>query len=179
MSNYRLLSYQENEKEKQESEKLYKQINEFKQISQKFENKTTKSNAIYRISPILTKDKNNISYPTLIVPNSQNELTEVIEKISKEDFNDINNKLFVSKIIDEEKDIDKNEENKENFYEIKVQDEEDINPRAPLDRHNFVRSFCITMDTYKDRVEFDDEDEENPDIIVESLEEKLNNLFDI
>lgn len=176
MSNYRLLSYQENENE--EAEKLFKNIKDNKQI-QKLEKIITTSQAVYRISPILLKDKNNISYPTLMVPHNENELAEVIEKIAKEDFNDIKNKNFVSNNQNGEKDIDKDEENKENLYEIKSPDEDDIKPRAPLDKHNLVRSFCITMDTYKDRVEFDDEDEENPDIIVENLEEKLNNLFDI
>ena len=124
---------------------------------------------------MFTKDKKNISYPTLKVTQNEN---EIIEKISKEDFDDIKNENFVSK-INKGEEIKNDKENKENLYEVKIPDEDDIKPRAPLDRNNLIRSFCITMDTYKDRVEFDDEDEDEPDIIVESLEEKLNNLFDI
>ncbi len=175
MSKYRILSYQDNTN--QEEEKLLNYINEKnKEISQKLEHKLTNSNAIYRISPILTKDKNNISYPLLKV--IQNEY-ELIERISKENFDDIKNENFVSKIIIQEKELNKSEENKENLYEVKIPDEDDIKPRAPLDRNNLIRSFCITMDTYKHRLEFDNDDEDEPDVLIENLEEKLKNLFDI
>jgi hypothetical protein len=177
MSKYRILSYQD--KENQEGEKLFKQINDHhKEISQKLENRLTNSNAIYRISPILTYDKNNISYPLLKV--TQNEY-ETIERNLKEDYNDLKNENFLSKINlgEREKELNTNEENKENLYEVKIPDEDDIKPRAPLDRNNLVRSFCITMDTYNNRVVFDDEDEDEPDVLIENLEEKLKNLFDI
>jgi len=178
MSSIRIIAYEENKQNNGEAllESIEKNhINFNKPIKTQASN----SMAVYRITPIITEDLKNISYPVLKLSEDEHELKEVVEKLMKtHEKNDLKNSNFVP-INDENAKNEKIGNGDIAFeYELKKPDEEDRQTRTPLDKYNLIKAFCVSHDTYNNRLNLEENDN-NVDLKISYMEEKLNFLFDI
>lgn len=179
MSNIRLIAYQDNEIKG--GELLEQKIkNNHKILNKNIKLEVTDSMAIYRLSPILCEDGKNISYPYLKISDEESEIKEISEKLIKaHDFNDYANSNYVVKNEDDNKSEVKNEEDEtHNEYELKKPDEEERQTRTPMDKHNLIKAFCISYDTYNNRLNLQDSNNDY-DLKIENMEDKLKSLFNV
>jgi len=177
ISSIRIISYEENNQNNGQA--LLKNLqNNHKNFTKEMNKKSSNSMAVYRITPIISEDLKNISYPILKVTENEHELKEITEKLMKaHETNDLKNSNF---IVESDYDNDKKKNFKEetnNDYEIKKPDEEDRQARTPFDKFNLIKAFCICHDTYNNRLEIDEDND--VELKIQNLDQKLNFLFDV
>jgi len=177
-SKIRLISYEENQQSN--GEELLKNIqNNQKNFNKNIEKNGSKSLAIYRITPIISEDFKGLSYPTLKISENEHEIKEIFEKLSKSHVtNDIQNPLFLPNINELTRKHNKEIEEINSEFELKKLDEEEMQSRTPLDKYNLIKAFCISHDTYNNRLSLEENSNEN-DLKINNMEEKLNFLFDV
>ncbi len=184
MSSIRIIAYEENKQNNGEAVK--KNIeNNHKNFNKQIKMHASNSLAVYRITPIITEDLKNISYPVLKVSENEPELKEVLEKIMKaHETNDYQNINFLAATNNQNNNINSNKEKVENEeeytaqYELKKPDEEEHQSRTPLDKYNLIKAFCISHDTYNNRLNLED-NSNDVDLKISNMDEKLNFLFDV
>lgn len=179
MSNMRLLTYIDVESPSQDfSKQIFE--NYSKKITHKINLEKTNSLAIYRISPLISVENSNISYPTITIPIEESEMHEIIDKLNKKnDMDDFSNKNFIkSSEIENKKNEQKDDEDISTEYDLKIPDEEQNQTRAKFDKYNLIKAFCITYDPYNNRLNLEENNKEC-ELKIENIEEKLIELFEI
>jgi hypothetical protein len=160
-NNIRLLHIKDEEKNIEEIKKGANKINE------------TNSQAIYRISPILIKEDNGLSFPLISAENTHkhNLIKEnYVEKFSLSEDQKFENDY---KLIN----IATNKGSEDNHIELRLPEDEE-EPRKYYDKYNLYNAFYFSCDPLSSKSEFIDEDEE---IVIkyESIEDKLTRIFGI
>jgi hypothetical protein len=128
----------------------------------------TSSQAIYRISPILSKeDTGNVYTIYKATKETSSKLNSIKKEMYWDRFNNKDDEIEPTNIIDEII---------EPIYLKQVTDEEE--QRKFLDKDNLIKSFLYTYDPLSLTTEYDDEDESS-EVKFENISERLEKLFDI
>jgi hypothetical protein len=136
----------------------------------------TSSQAIYRISPIIIKEDNNICFPIISADdtNSHN-IKSIIKDNFIEKFNLSDDQRFDNdyKLIKIATNLNKDDD----YIQLREPEDED-EPRKYYDKFNLFQSFYFSSDPLGNKSEFVDE-EETCEIKFETMEDKFSRIFNI
>lgn len=133
----------------------------------------TTSNVIKQISPILLINSNKMTIPKFRMDDKAIEDIDMKAISNKENITTMKN---VSENV-----IKKEEEDKEDEVIEVLEQEDEEQGRAELDRENLLKAFYFGMDPFESCIELNNEEEEDEQFGLKymTLQERLENMFDI
>lgn len=133
----------------------------------------TTSNVIKQISPTLLINSNKMTIPKFRMDDKAIEDIDMKAISNKENITTMKN---VSENV-----IKKEEEDKEDEVIEVLEQEDEEQGRAELDRENLLKAFYFGMDPFESCIELNNEEEEDEQFGLKymTLQERLENMFDI